>query len=71
MLDWEELKQAAAGGEEEEFFRKSDIADILSFTEMPEGIVVRLLDDYFPETAFWREDAEIIAEITEHIYTKY
>ena len=71
MLDWEELKQAAAEGEDEQFFRKSDIADIPSFTEMPEGIVVRLVDDYFPEAALWRENAEIIIEITEHIYTKY
>src|SRR6266516_5459294 len=70
MLNWEELKQAQAEGEED-FFRKSDIADIASFAEMPEGVVVRLLDDYFPEAAFWREDAEVIAEITEHIYTKY
>lgn len=71
MLDWQELKQAAAEGEDDDFFRKSDIADIASFTEMPQGVVVRLLDDYFPEAALWRENGELVVEITEHIYTKY
>ena len=71
MLDWDELKEEAAEGEIDDFFRKVDIADMPSFADMPEGIVVRLLDDYFPESAVWREDGELVIEITEHIYTKY
>ncbi len=38
---------------------------------MPEGATVRVFDDYFPETANWREGDQIVAEIAEHIYTKY
>jgi hypothetical protein len=45
--------------------------EIESFTEMPEGVTVRILDDYFPETGLWRENGQIVAEITEHIYLKY
>ena len=71
MLDWEQLKEAAAEGEIDDFFRKLDIADIPSFTAMPEGLVVRLLDDYFPESTLSREDGTLVVEITEHIYTKY
>lgn len=71
MIDWGELQKAAEDGEVDDFFRKSDIADIPSFVAMPEGLVVRLLDDYFPESAFWRENDRLNIEITEHIYTKY
>jgi len=71
MLDWQELTEAAAEGENDDFFRKEDIADIPSFAAMPEGIVVRFLDDYFPESAVWRENGTLIVEISEHIYTKY
>jgi hypothetical protein len=46
MLDWDELKEEAVEGEIDDFFRKADIADMPSFADMPEGIVVRLLEDY-------------------------
>jgi len=71
MLDWQQLEQTAAEGEDDDFYQKSDIVDVASFTEMPEGVVVRVCDDYFPEAALWRESGEIVIEITEHIYTKY
>jgi hypothetical protein len=71
MLDWHELAEAAEQGEIDDFFGKSDIADIPSFAGMPEGIVVRLLDNYFPESALWREKGTLIVQISEHIYTKY
>jgi hypothetical protein len=38
---------------------------------MPEGIRVSVFDSYFPEAQIWRENKQIIIEITEHIYTKY
>src|SRR5882724_6187074 len=71
MLDWEELKENAEQGEVDDFFRKADIADMPSFHGMPEGLTVRLLDDYFPESAICRKDNKLILEITEHIYIKY
>src|ERR1043166_364310 len=71
MLNWDELSEEAAEGEFDDPFRKADIADMPSFAEMPQGIIVRLLDDYFPEAAIWRGNGELFVEITEHIYTKY
>lgn len=43
----------------------------IDFQKMPEGIVVRVLDDYFPDTSIWREGETLICEIEEHLYTKY
>src|ERR1043166_9028645 len=71
MLNWDELSEEAAEGEFDDPFRKADIADMPSFAEMPQGIIVRLLEDYFPEAAIWRGNGELFVEITEHIYTKY
>lgn len=72
MLDFNELKETLADGDDEPLeARKADLAPIGSFVEMPEGATVRVFDDYFPETAIWREGNQILAEMTEHIYTKY
>jgi len=72
MLDFDELKQALADGDDEGFeARKADLVAIHSFVEMPEGVTIRIFDDYFPEAVLWRENDQIVAEITEHIYTKY
>lgn len=72
MLDFNELKVAALKGYDEPFqARKADLMPIASFVKMPEGATVSVFDDYFPESAIWREGNQLIAEITEHIYTKY
>jgi hypothetical protein len=72
MIDFQELKQAQANGEDEAFeVRKADILPLPSFLEMPEGVIVTVLDDYFPETAIWRENDQLVAEILEHIYIKF
>lgn len=72
MLDFEELKEALADGEDEPFEAcKADLTPVDSFVEMPEGVSVTVVDDYFPESAIWRDGDQLVAEITEHIFTKY
>jgi hypothetical protein len=72
MLNFDEMREALANGDNEPFeARKADLAAIGSFVEMPEGGTVTVFDDYFPEAAIWRENGQLVAEITEHIYTKY
>jgi hypothetical protein len=43
----------------------------IDFQKMPEDIVIRVLDDYFPDTSIWREGESLICEIEEHLYTKH
>lgn len=43
----------------------------LKLQSMPEDIRLWVMDNYFPETVIWREDAVIICEIQEHLYTKF
>lgn len=43
----------------------------LDLTLMPEDAVVRVMDNYFPETAITRDGEFIVCEIEEHLYTKY
>lgn len=43
----------------------------LDLTLMPEDAVVRVMDNYFPETAITRDGESIVCEIEEHLYTKY
>jgi len=72
MLNFDELKEALADGDDEPFEAcKTDLTPVDSFVEMPEGVTVSVFDDYFPESAIWREGDQLVAEITEHIYTKY
>lgn len=72
MLDFDELKDAAEDGDDEPFqARKADLTPIGSFVAMPEGATVSVFDDYIPESAIWRDGDQLVAEITEHIYTKY
>jgi len=71
MLDYDELKQLAQKGDVEEIETSlSDLHDS-DLSMLPEGIVLIIFESDFPETLIWREDDSIIAEITEHIYTKY
>jgi hypothetical protein len=72
MLDFEEMRQALEDGDEEAVeVSKADLFPIGSFVEMPEGASAIVFDNYFPETTIWREGDRIVAEITEHIYTKF
>ncbi|MCK9194089.1 MAG: hypothetical protein M0P19_09490 [Nevskia sp.] len=72
MLKFEEMKDAGDDAEEDLFeARKADLALVDSFAALPEGVTVRVFDDYFPESAIWREGDRLVAEITGHIYTKY
>jgi len=43
----------------------------LNLTELPDDIVVRIFDDYFPDTSITRDGDFLICEIEEHLYTKY
>jgi hypothetical protein len=43
----------------------------LNLSEMPDGICIWVIDNYFPEASVWREDGTIICEIQEHLYTKF
>jgi len=72
MLDFHELKDATDDGDDEPFqASKADLMPIGSFVAMPNGAAVSIFDDYFPESVIWRDGDKLIAEITEHIYTKY
>jgi hypothetical protein len=72
MLNFDEMKEAiAAGGDDDFEADKADLVGTNSFVGMPEGIVVNILDNYFPEARLWRENDNVVVEITEHIYTKY
>lgn len=72
MLDFNELRDALDDGDDEDFdASKADLEATDSFGGMPEGITVRVFDNYFPDSALWREDGILVVEITEHIYLKY
>jgi len=64
--------------DEWEEFRNEDTDPIgidelkrLNLATMPEDVIVRVMDNYFPETTIWREGDNLICEIQEHLYTKY
>jgi hypothetical protein len=43
----------------------------LDLGDMPEGVHISVLDDYFPESVIWRDGDNLVCEIQEHLYTKY
>src|SRR5258708_3766025 len=43
----------------------------LKFNNLPEDVLIRIMDSYFPDTAMRREGEFLICEIEEHLYTKY
>ncbi len=43
----------------------------LKLSEMPEGIHICVMDNYFPEVTVSRDGESLICEIQEHLYTKY
>lgn len=71
MLDYEELKEYANTGNADPIeVSKTDIegADL---SQLPDGIVLQVFESEFPETQFWCEGEHLVAELTEHIYSKY
>lgn len=71
MLDYDELKQIASGGDIEPVETCFDDLRGSDLSMLPEGISLTIFESDFPETLLWREGDSIIAEITEHIYTKF
>jgi len=71
MLDYSELKQYAKECDGEPF--EANKSDLISsdLSKLPEGISLQIFESEFPETLFWREGELLIAELTEHIYSKY
>lgn len=43
----------------------------LKLSNLPQDVVVRVMDSYFPDTTIWREGKSLICEIEEHLHTKY
>jgi hypothetical protein len=44
---------------------------LLQFSKIHKSSQFQIIESYFPETIFWRNGTSVIAEITEHIYTKF
>lgn len=66
------------GDSEWEEFREEDADPIrveelkrLNLEDMPEDVLIWVMDDYFPEVRIRREGQFIVCEIEEHLYTKY
>src|ERR1700677_4018731 len=64
--------------DEWEEFRNGDSEHIgieqlkaLKFNDLPEDVLIRVMDSYFPDTTITREGEFLICEIEEHLYTKY
>lgn len=71
MLDYDELKQIASEGDIEPVEICLDDLRGSDLSMLPEGISLTIFESDFPETSLSHEGVSIIAEITEHIYTKY
>lgn len=70
-LDYEELQMLAGEMDNEPIeICLGDLYDS-DLARIPEGINLLIIESGFPETCLWREGNSIVAEITEHIYTKY
>lgn len=70
--------EAAAAPDEWEEFRESDGEPIgleelkdLNLSELPEDVLVRVMDNYFPETTLRRDGESLVCTSEEHLYTKY
>ena len=71
MLDYDEL-EFLTGVEDNEPIEiyLSDLHEN-DLSRLPEGVILLIIESNFPETLIWREGDSIVAEVTEHIYTKY
>lgn len=63
--DWEEFRYDDGDPIGIEELKSLDLA------HMPEDVIVRVIDNYFPDTAIRREGETLICGIEEHLYTKY
>jgi len=43
----------------------------LDLATMPEDVHIRVMDDYFPDTAITRDGDKLVCHIEDHMYTKY
>ena len=58
MFNFDKLKETLVDGDDEPVeASKADLIPIGSFVTMPEGLTISISDDYFPESAIWREMA--------------
>jgi len=78
MSDKEFEDELMSGADKWEEFRYDNADPIgieelkrLDLRHMPEDVVVRVMDNYFPDTAIRREGETLLCEIEEHLYTKY
>lgn len=79
MKEPDELEEENEGPDDQwQEFRDDDSEPIrveeltrLDMKNLPEEIVIRIQDDYFPDTSIWREGESLVCEIEEHLYTKY
>jgi hypothetical protein len=63
--DWEEFRDEDGEPINIEALKALDLAS------MPDDVAVRVMDNYFPDTAIHREGDSLVCEIEEHLYTKY
>ncbi|MDX8551907.1 hypothetical protein KHC33_04260 [Methanospirillum sp. J.3.6.1-F.2.7.3] len=71
MLDYGELQQMALEGDNEALETNLNELKHSDLSILPEGISLLIFESNFPETILFREGYVIIADITEHIYSKY
>jgi hypothetical protein len=43
----------------------------LDLANLPAGVSIAVMDDYFPDVTIWRDGQSFVCEIQEHLYTKY
>lgn len=71
MLDINHLQELAQKRDGEPIEISTKDLKGADLSELPEHISLWIPESDFPETLLWREGEQLIAEITEHIYTKY
>jgi len=68
MLDFQELLDE--NPDEPVEVSTSDLLDS-DLSSLPDELTLLVFESDYPETQIWREGANLVAEISEHIYTKY
>ncbi|MEQ1902674.1 MAG: hypothetical protein ABL888_00645 [Pirellulaceae bacterium] len=56
--------------EDQDPIRLSELA-ALDMATMPEDVLIRVMDDYFPDAAITRVGDKLVCHIEDHMYTKY
>ena len=62
---WDEFRY-----EDQDPIRLSELA-ALDLAKMPEDVLIRVMDDYFPDAAITRVGDKLVCHIEDHMYTKY